>query len=69
VRQVQTASGIEALDESFALFDHAGNKTVMPVLIGSTLDFVLVGVLTLEALAPVVYPTKGELRTTDVFLP
>jgi predicted aspartyl protease len=26
VRQVRTASGIEALDESFALFDYAGNK-------------------------------------------
>jgi clan AA aspartic protease len=67
-RQIRTASGIETLDESFALFDYAGNKTVTPVLIGSTLDFVLVGVLTLEALALVVDPANGELRTTDVFL-
>jgi aspartyl protease family protein len=67
-RQIRTASGVETLDESFALFDFEGNRTVTPVLITNTLEFVLVGVLTLEALGLVVDPAKGELRTTDVFL-
>ena len=67
-RQIRTASGHQTLEESYALFEYAGNRTVTPVLVTDSLDFVLVGVITLESLALVVDPNKGELREAEVYL-
>ena len=67
-RRIRTAAGYQNLEESYALFEYNGNRTVTPVLVTDSLDFVLVGVITLEALALIVDPNKGELREAEVFL-
>jgi predicted aspartyl protease len=41
---------------------------VTPVLISRTLDKVLIGVITLEALGLSVDPTKGTLRESETLL-
>jgi predicted aspartyl protease len=43
-------------------------SAVTPVLVTDTLDLVLVGVITLEALSLVVDPTTGELRESEAYL-
>ena len=67
-RQIRTAAGYQTMEESYALFEFDGNRTVTPVLVTDSLDFVLVGVITLEALALIVDPNKGELREAEVYL-
>jgi aspartyl protease family protein len=67
-RQIRTAAGPQTLDESYALFEYDGNRTVTPVLLTDALDFVLVGVITLEALSLTVDPTTGELRESEAYL-
>jgi predicted aspartyl protease len=47
---VETARGLEELEESFLVIEIKGKKTVTPVLISKELKDALVGVLTLEAL-------------------
>src|SRR2546425_5464392 len=49
------------LDESFAYVEVDGRRTGTPLLISRTLDKILLGVITLEALALAVDPTKGRL--------
>ncbi len=67
-RRVKTASKIQTLDESFAHIQVDGKSTVTPLLISKTLDKILVGVITLEALGLSVDPTKGTLEATETLL-
>jgi len=67
-RSVRTASGEEVLPESYVIAEVMGEKTVTPVLISEKLDRVLLGVLTLEALALKVNPETGKLEKTELFL-
>lgn len=67
-RRVRTATQIETLDQSFASLEINGNTTVNPVLVSETLDKVLVGVITLEALGLMVDPLTGELKESETYL-
>jgi predicted aspartyl protease len=63
-----TASGVQILEQSFVHTELAEKRTVTPVLISDTLDAVLIGVLTLEALALAVDPGTGRLKDSDILL-
>lgn len=67
-RRVRTASGEEVLPESYLTINIMGEKTTTPVLIGEKVDRVLLGVLTLEALALKVDPKTGKLEKTELLL-
>lgn len=67
-RRVRTATQIETLEQSFASIEISGNLTVTPVLVSETLDKVLVGVITLEALGLTVDPTTGQLKEAETYL-
>jgi clan AA aspartic protease len=65
---VKTAAGVQMLDQSYAYVELDGKRMVAPVLVSDTLDGVLIGVTTLEALGLAVDPTTGQLREAEVFL-
>jgi len=67
-RKVTTASGEEELTESYLLIELLDEKTMTPVLISDKLNRVLVGALTLEALALKVDPRTGKLEKTELLL-
>ena len=67
-RRVRTATQIETLQESFASVEIDGNLSVTPVLVSDTLDKVLIGVITLEALGLTVDPTTGKLEEAETYL-
>lgn len=67
-RKVRTATQLETLDESFASIEIDGNLTVTPVLVSDTLEKILIGVITLEALALTVNPTTGKLEEAETYL-
>lgn len=67
-RKVKTASGEEELFESYLIIEILNEKTVTPVLISDKLDRVLIGALTLEALAFKVDPKTGKLEKTELLL-
>jgi clan AA aspartic protease len=67
-RKVRTATQIEILEQSFASVEIDGNLTVTPVLVSETLDKVLIGVITLEALGLAVDPTTGRLNEAETYL-
>lgn len=67
-RRVRTATQTESLEQSFASIEIDGNLTVTPVLISETLDKILVGVITLEALGLRVDPTSGQLKEAETYL-
>jgi len=67
-RRVRTATQLETLEQSFALLEINGNVTVTPILVSETLDKILVGVITLEALGLTVDPTTGQLKETETYL-
>jgi len=67
-RKVRTATQIVTLEQSFASVEINGNLTVTPVLISETLDKILVGVITLEALGLTVDPTTGQLKEAETYL-
>lgn len=67
-RKVRTATQIENLEQSFASVDIDGNLTVTPVLVSETLDKILLGVITLEALGLTVDPTTGRLNEAETYL-
>lgn len=67
-RRVRTAGGEEELPESYALVEVLGERTTTPVLLSERLDRVLMGALTLEALALKVDPKTGKLERTEVLL-
>jgi aspartyl protease family protein len=46
----------------------AGYLTVTPILVSDTLDKILVGVITLEALGLTVDPTTGQLKEAETYL-
>ncbi len=64
----RTAVGTQTLEQSYAYVELAGKRSVTPVLISDTLDMVLIGVLTLEALALAVDPGTGQLKESEVLL-
>lgn len=67
-RRVVTAGGVEELPESYVMVEVVDEKTVTPVLISDKLDRVLLGVLTLEALALKVDPRTGRLEKAELLL-
>lgn len=67
-RKVRTASGEETLTESYLIIEILNEKTATPVLINPKLDRVLIGVITLEALALKVDPKTGKLEKTELLL-
>jgi len=67
-RKVRTASGEEELNESYLIIEILGEKTTTPVLISERLDRILIGALTLEALAFKVDPKTGKLEKTELLL-
>ena len=67
-RKVRTATQFVSLEQSFASIEINGNLTVSPVLISETLDKILVGIITLEALGLTVDPTTGQLKETETYL-
>jgi len=67
-RRVTTASGEEELTESYLLIASLDEKTMTPVLMSEKLNRVLVGALTLEALALKVDPRTGKLEKTELLL-
>lgn len=67
-RRVTTADRRLLLDESFAHIEVDGKSTVTPLLISRTLDKILIGVITLEALGMAEDPTKGTLKATETLL-
>ena len=64
----RTASAVQTLEQSYAYIEIGEKRSVSPVLISETLEIVLVGVLTLEALAMAVDPGTGPLRESEVLL-
>jgi clan AA aspartic protease len=64
-RRVETANRSQLLDQSFASIEVDGKNTVTPLLISGTLDKILIGVITLEALGLMVDPTKGTLKDRE----
>jgi len=67
-RKVRTASGEEEMTESYLIIQILNERTVTPVLISEKLDRVLIGTLTLEALALKVDPKTGKLEKTELLL-
>ncbi len=67
-RKVSTAARSQVLDQSYAYIEIDGRNTVTPLLISKTLDKILLGVITLEALGLSVDPTKGELKEAETLL-
>ncbi|MCP8320206.1 MAG: hypothetical protein H3Z52_04580 [archaeon] len=66
--KVKTATKIDQLDQSYAYIEINDKKTVTPVLISKTLDRILIGVITLEALGLAVDPTTGQLKEAEILL-
>jgi aspartyl protease family protein len=67
-RRVRTATQVETLEQSFVSVEINGNLTVTPILVSDTLDKILVGVITLEALGLTVDPTTGQLKEAETYL-
>jgi clan AA aspartic protease len=67
-RKVRTASGEEEMTESYLIIEILNEKTVSPVLISEKLDRMLIGTLTLEALALKIDPKTGKLEKTELLL-
>jgi aspartyl protease family protein len=65
---VKTAAGPQQMDQSYAYIELAGKTMVTPLLISDTLETVLIGVITLEAMGLAVDPSTGQLRDSEVFL-
>jgi predicted aspartyl protease len=65
---VKTAAGPQQLDQSYAYIELAGKTMVTPLLISDTLETVLIGIITLEAMGLAVDPGTGQLRESEVFL-
>ena len=66
--KVRTASGEEALDQSYAYTEASGKSTVAPMLVSDKMDKTLLGVFTLEALGLTVDISTGKLKETEVLL-
>ena len=67
-KTVETAKGLEELEESFLAIEIKNRKTVTPVLISKQLKDILIGVLTLEALGLAADPVTGELKESRILL-
>ena len=68
IGKVRTASGEEALDQSYAYTEASGKSTVAPMLVSDKMDKTLLGVFTLEALGLTVDISTGKLKETEVLL-
>jgi len=66
--KVRTASGEEALDQSYAYTEASGKSTVAPMLVSDKMDKTLLGVFTLEALGLTVDISTGKLKEAEVLL-
>jgi aspartyl protease family protein len=66
---VRTAAGPQQLVQSYAFVELPLDKSmVAPLLISETLDIVLIGVTTLEALGLAVDPTSETLKESEILL-
>src|SRR5437899_11929020 len=65
---VRTAAGPMTVDVSAAYLEYDGRRAVTPVWISDGYSGVLIGVLTLEALALKVAPSSGRLEETEYLL-
>jgi predicted aspartyl protease len=65
---VKTAAGPQQLDQSYAYVELADKRMVTPLLVSDTLETVLIGVTTLEALGLAVDPATGQLKESEVLL-
>jgi len=66
--KVTTAGGVDELDLTHALLEVDGKKRIMPVLVSRSLDRVLLGVITLEAMQLRVDPATGKLEEHSALL-
>ena len=66
--KVRTASGEEALDQSYAYTEASGKSTVAPMLVSDKMDKTLLGVFTLEALGLTLDTSTGKLKEAEVLL-
>ena len=66
--KVRTASGEEALDQSYAYTEASGKSTVAPMLVSDKMDKTLLGVFTLEALGLTLDTSTGRLKEAEVLL-
>ena len=64
----KTAAGPQQLEQSYAHIELAGKTMVTPLLVSDTLDTMLIGVITLEAMGLAVDPGTGRLRESEVLL-
>ena len=65
---LRTATGPQALDQSYVFIELQGKSMVTPVVISDTYPGVIVGVLTLEGLGFAVDPTSGRLVDAELLL-
>ena len=66
--RVTTARGADELDLTHALLEVDGKRRIMPVLVSRSLDRVLLGVITLEAMQLRVDPATGKLEEHSALL-
>jgi clan AA aspartic protease len=66
--KVETGVGIIELNRSRAYIEIMGRSDIVPVLISSTVDKVLIGVTTLEILELEVDPLTGKLKERALLL-
>ena len=65
---MRCSSDEEELEVSYVMIGIPGEKAITEVLISDTLDRVLLGVLTLEAMSFKINPRTGELERTELLL-
>jgi predicted aspartyl protease len=65
---VRCSSDEEELEVSYVMIGIPGEKAITEVLISDTLDRVLLGVLTLEAMGFKINARRGELERTELLL-
>jgi len=66
--KVTTERGADELDLTHALLEVDGKRRIMPVLVSRSLDRVLLGVITLEAMQLRVNPASGKLEEHSALL-
>jgi len=67
-RKVRTAKGFVELDECFGVIEIMGKSTETRMLVSDDLEFMLIGVTTLELLGLEVDPITGKLKEGVAFL-
>lgn len=66
--RVRMASGEEELPLCWGVVEIAGKSDATSILVSETVDRVLIGVVTLEAMGLMVDPTTGQLKEAEILL-